>query len=50
MMSLAARELRRRRWADVARMQPKAESGAGLSRIALRFIRATGWRWSGARP
>lgn len=52
MMSHAARELRRQRWADgpVARMRPKAQSGARLSRIALRFIQAMGW-WSGeVRP
>jgi hypothetical protein len=52
MMSLTARELRRERWSHppVARMQPRAESGNALSRIALRFIRATGFWLHGVRP
>lgn len=49
MMSLAARELRRQQWSRAARMQPEAESG-GLSRVALRFIRATGFWLHGVRP
>lgn len=51
MMSLAARERRRARWlhTPVPQPAPQAEPVRMLSRLAQRFIRATGWRLHGLR-
>ncbi|WP_165873593.1 hypothetical protein [Parasulfuritortus cantonensis] len=50
MMSLAARELRRRHWAADVRGRAPDEAGIALPRFALRLLRATGFRLDGLRP